>query len=553
MSTLLGLNKKDIGTNTPLMYSKIRTILETAFYRNNVINVGTLKEAYNLAKNSPGTVVTDLPIYKTEEIGLEEDSKVLIFNDGDRTGRTAAARKILGDRGVDENEYAGKLREAVFSSRKKKMYRASVCVGLHEDFMVRAHLLIPEGYENVLYSWMLNFQDFNDEIKVKYDNSETIEEGDIFVYSDPDWSHEDHPVGLTFFDSDHNCAALLGMRYFGEHKKGTLTLAWTIATRCGYTPCHGGQKRYNLPNGDKFVAGVFGLSGSGKSTITHAKHKEKYDVTVLHDDAFIISNDDGSSISMEPSYFDKTQDYPTDSPDNKYLLTMQNCAATMDDQGKIVPVTEDIRNGNGRAIKSKYWSPNRAYKFEKKCDAIFWLMKDESMPPVMKVNSSTLAATLGATLATKRSSAEHLLKGVDSNKLVIEPYANPFRTYPLCNDYKKFKSLFKEREIECYILNTGFFLHRKITPEITLGIIESIIEKKGGFKKFGPVDNIEYMEIEGYNPNFDDVNYINLVQSRIQTRLDFIGELREFNRLPYEASESLYKILEKLESIKNEI
>lgn len=120
MSTLLGLNKKDIGTNTPLMYSKIRTILETAFYRNNVINVGTLKEAYNLAKNSPGTVVTDLPIYKTEEIGLEEDSKVLIFNDGDRTGRTAAARKILGDRGVDENEYAGKLREAVFPLEKRR-------------------------------------------------------------------------------------------------------------------------------------------------------------------------------------------------------------------------------------------------------------------------------------------------------------------------------------------------------------------------------------------------------------------------------------------------
>ena len=41
------------------------------------------------------------------------------------------------------------------------------------------------------------------------------------------------------------------MRYFGELKKGTLTLAWTIAERNGFTACHGGQKRFNLPDGKK--------------------------------------------------------------------------------------------------------------------------------------------------------------------------------------------------------------------------------------------------------------------------------------------------------------
>ena len=35
---------------------------------------------------------------------------------------------------------------------------------------------------------------------------------------------------------------------------------------------------------------------------------------------------------------------------------------------------------------------------------------------------------MGATLATKRSSAERLKEGVDPNALVVEPYANPFRT-----------------------------------------------------------------------------------------------------------------------------
>ena len=64
------------------------------------------------------------------------------------------------------------------------------------------------------------------------------------------------------FNTETNCAAILGMRYFGEHKKGTLTLAWAIANRNGYASCHGGQKEYTLADGHKFVSAVFGLSGS---------------------------------------------------------------------------------------------------------------------------------------------------------------------------------------------------------------------------------------------------------------------------------------------------
>lgn len=218
------------------------------------------------------------------------------------------------------------------------------------------------------------------------------------------------------------------MRYFGEHKKGTLTLAWGIANRHGYAACHGGQKRYNLSDNSKFVLGVFGLSGSGKSTITHAKHGGKYDITVLHDDAFIISTEDTSSVALEPAYFDKTQDYPMDDPDNTYLLTVQNNGATLDEDGKIVLVTEHTRNGNGRAVNSKLWSPNREDKFEEPANAIIWLMKDPTLPPVLKITDATLASTMGATLATKRTSAERLAEGVDPNALVVEPYANPFRT-----------------------------------------------------------------------------------------------------------------------------
>jgi len=511
-----------------------------------------LKEAYKLAAASPGTIVTDIPVYNPEAIGLDADAKVLLFNDGAVSGRAASARRIIGEPGVNTNEYALKISEAVYQTRFKKMYHAEVYVGLDKDFMVKAHLLIPEGQENIMYSWMLNFQYINEYYFNMYQESVKLEnEGDIYVFSDPTWSHPDHPMGLTCFDPQHNCAAILGMRYFGEHKKGTLTLAWAIANRNGYASCHGGQKRYNLPSGRKFVAGVFGLSGSGKSTITHARHNDKYDITVLHDDAFIISTTDGSSIALEPAYFDKTQDYPLTSEDNKYLLTLQNNGATLDENGKVVVVTEDIRNGNGRAVKSKLWSTNRIDKFDEPVNAIFWLMKDPTLPPVLKIKGAELASVMGATLATKRTTAERLAPGVDPNALVVEPYANPFRTYPLADDYNKFKALFQERNVDCYILNTGSFMDKKVPPSVTLGVLEAIVEGTAEFKPWGNFSDIEIYEVEGFIPDLNDAEYLDQLKKRMEDRIKFV-ESREtekggFDKLPQEALDALKKVISELQ------
>lgn len=551
MSTKAYFKRDEIGANKP-GFSKTRSIIEAAFYGNNVVKVNTLREAYELAKNSPGTVVTDMPVYRGEDFGLEKDAKVLLFNDGFVTGRAASARKITGEPGVDTENLDSKVMDAIYDTRYSVMYHAEVFIGLDPEFMVKAHLLIPEGEENILYSWMLNFQYMSDEYVRMYKASRAIgNECDIYIFSNPQWKHADHPMGLTYFNTTTNCAALLGMRYFGEHKKGTLTIAWAIANRNGYASCHGGEKRYNLAGGKSYVAAVFGLSGSGKSTITHAKHGGKYDVTVLHDDAFIIDTETGSSIAMEPTYFDKTQDYPTDCEDNKYLLTAQNCSATMDDEGKVVLVTEDIRNGNGRAIKSKLWSPNRVDKIPEAVDSIFWIMKDPTLPPVIKLKGASLASVMGATLATKRTTAERLAPGVDPNALVVEPYANPFRTYPLVNDYEKFKKLVAEKNVDCFVINTGDFMGKKVKPADTLGILEAIVEGKTSFKKWGPFEDIEIFEWEGFVPNLDDADYKSQLVARMKDRIEFVQsretEKGGFDKLPVEALEALKKVVSEIE------
>ena len=219
---------------------------------------------------------------------------------------------------------------------------------------------------------------------------------------------------------------------------------------------HGGMKRYNLKDGSSYTIGVFGLSGSGKSTLTHEQHGGRYDISVLHDDAYIIHTDDLSSIALEPTYFDKMQDYPVEHPANKYLLTLQNVGVTLDEDGNKVVLAEDVRNNNGRAIKSQFWTDNRVNFVKDPVNAIVWLMKDKTLPPILKVDDPILAATMGATLATRRSTAEKLDANVDPNALVIEPYANPFRTYSLRTDYESYKKTI--HSIWCRLLHYEYGL-----------------------------------------------------------------------------------------------
>ncbi|SJZ74129.1 phosphoenolpyruvate carboxykinase (ATP) [Pilibacter termitis] len=549
MSTIGNYKIEDIK-NGNVLFSAIRSTVETAFYANTVSRVKNTEEAYRLAEKAKGVIKTSLPIYRAEDLGLPSEASVLVFNDGEIVGRTAAARKIIGQPEVDEAYFAKLVREAMYQLNLKKTLTCDVVVGLDEAFMMKSHLLLPEGYENNILSYMLNFQAITSEYEEMYANSTPYNQGDIFIVGDPDWTHPDFPHGIALFDPLHNTAVVLGLRYFGEFKKGTLTLAWAAAHRNGFVACHGGMKQYTLANGKKYTMAAYGLSGSGKSTITLAKNADKYDVTVLHDDAFVISKEDGSTTALEPAYFDKTQDYPMDSEAVKYFLTCQNVGVTLDTTGKKVLVTEDIRNGNGRTVKSKFVTPNRVDHLKESIDAVYWIMKDDSLPPIVKIEDATLAAVFGLTLATKRSTAENIVGKVDMDALVIEPFANPFRAYALGEDFEDFKNLFEQRKTECYILNTGFFNDEKVKPHHTLSSIEAVVDDEVEWKNFGSIEGMKYREIEGFTPDFSNADYVKKLIFRMENRLDFIlkkkTELGGYHALPDGTEEVVRQMIEEL-------
>ena len=65
--------------------------------------------------------------------------------DGAVTGRYAGARRIKGEPGVDAGKLDKVVMDAVYRTRWLNLYHAECYIGLDPEFMVKAHLLIPEG------------------------------------------------------------------------------------------------------------------------------------------------------------------------------------------------------------------------------------------------------------------------------------------------------------------------------------------------------------------------------------------------------------------------
>jgi uncharacterized protein YgiM (DUF1202 family) len=125
--------------------------------------------------------------------------------------------------------------------------------------------------------------------------------------------------------------------------------------------CHGGIKKI----GNKPPVAVFGLSGSGKSSITNShdhagtlKADEK--VTVIHDDAFLIDLENDFTVALEPSLFDKTDAVEFQDPIIKYFYSAQNIAVTELPNGSKKIVCADIRNGQPCRFLRKAWYGNLA-------------------------------------------------------------------------------------------------------------------------------------------------------------------------------------------------
>jgi phosphoenolpyruvate carboxykinase (ATP) len=516
-----------------------RAMIESAFYANSVRKT-TMRELYNLAIQQPEVVMTSHALYSPEQFDLPKNAKVLISNDGGIVGRTARARRLVREMGKDKDKYARILGEAIYQFNRREGLWLEAVIGLHADFMVKAHLLSPVTDAKNMLDWGFNFTPWMKPWMEIYKKSRKLDEPEILVFADPEWSNPEFPNGLVIIDEEENCIAILGLRYFGERKKGTLTLAWTIGVRRNMVACHGGIKTI----GSHPPVAVFGLSGSGKSSITNSHDhagtlKKNEKVTVVHDDAFLIDLENDITVALEPSLFDKTDSVTFQDPIIDYFFSAQNVAVTGLPGGKRLIVAEDIRNDNGRCIKSRDMFNHNTHC--QRPGELIWLQKDPSLPPVCKISDVGLAVAMGASLSTMRARGVENVPKEELEKLVIEPFANPFRVHPLTVDCEQFLKLFK-LGTNCYIMNTHAFglpgQEIDIPKELSLSIVTQMVRGNIEWRDWKVFPGLQIPkngnELLGadfenkYKPT-RDVEYLQFLRNRMQDRITYLSNKRDID------------------------
>ena len=145
MSTKERYSQDELRKDNP-MFSRTRATIESAFYGNNVHEVTSVAEAYNLAKKQSCVIVTDLPILHTKELGLPHGATQLVYNHGKILGRTASARHFVDNPNEDAEALDGNLREDIYKGHEQKYLKATVLVGLDPSFTVKAHIMKLKNY-----------------------------------------------------------------------------------------------------------------------------------------------------------------------------------------------------------------------------------------------------------------------------------------------------------------------------------------------------------------------------------------------------------------------
>ncbi|OEU67679.1 MAG: phosphoenolpyruvate carboxykinase [Desulfovibrio sp. S3730MH75] len=554
--------KDDLSKIPPL-----RAIAETLVNDKRVREVNAA-EAYELAKKQWDVMDTDQLIYPkaAKRLGLPEGATVLNHCHGKIVGRTGLARRFYNKLdGSTQRKVLGDLREAISDMQERPLIKAEAIIGLDKDLMIRATMVGGEDDAANIYNWLVNFTPY-EELAAEYEKSSKLPIQDIIIIGDNVWRNEDpfyHNQGfpqLALVDEECNVIYNFGMRYFGERKKGTLTLAWTSGIRVGMAACHGGIKEIDFTGcksadakkmGQRSIA-FFGLSGTGKSSHTNSHDNggtlpEGFSKKVLHDDAFQIDIQNRVCRAWEPTLFDKTDSRPLGDPDWEYMVSVMN-HATLNVDGKVLPIGQDLRNPNGRALidRDVLGSHVNRCKFP---EVLCWLMKDTCLPPLIRFTDTNLAVAMGAALMTKRNLAENVSEE-ELKKLVFIPYANPFRVYELWKDVEAFTSVYEHGATGYSFNSVGFWkssdtdLH-PIPLQTSLHLQSLILQDKLEWEDWDLLPGAQLpkrdcMEnfLPGYHFTYNPKNtdnqtlYMQTLKDRFAQRRHFLEQTEDLNCKP---------------------
>ncbi len=345
------------------------------------------------------------------------------------------------------------------------MVERDVCK--NPKFRFRIHYYVTRAYARLAHMFSQNFFE-----------PRHYEEPDAVVIQVPQWPKRAiyvHPTkdGRVF-------TFVLGSDYYGEAKMAALRSVMYITReyRNGLA-MHAGGKLYRLRLGEEMVEKgvlVFGLSGTGKTTITLNDHdlESPQGISILQDDIMLLRNDT-YAYGTESSFYIKT-DSVTQQPE-LFVATQSPISiaenAWVDDQGEI-----DFDNctltTNGRCIVPRFLIPHTKDGIDlEHVDVILFNTRRYDMPPLGRLRSPEQAAAFFMLGESTITSADDPKRVGESKRVVA---FNPFiMNNPHKEGNKLLEILKNNPNVEVLIVNTGkvggIEDGIKISPRTTLNLI----------------------------------------------------------------------------------
>jgi len=571
----------------------------------------SVEELYELAKEQPTVVETDIDMAGQEWLGLK-DKKVLVSYTGEDAARSAWARTILPQRDEINSDFEKKkerelynkmVREASYELMQRDLIKSKVYFSRNSDFMGKMELLVPKEFAKLALDFLINFGPISDELEKQYKKSKNIGLTAIRIVCYPDWVNDEWlfwksrnipgkvnpddpepPRIKMLFDVDTYTAFLLGARYFGEVKKASLTLIWDMAINSGIgMPIHGSSKTITAIKNDKKVNTTFislGLSGTGKSTLGNDPHEKDLDyengagIHIGNDDALVILKKPTSKkrgiVGLEANCYNKSNDYTHDSFYYNTVMTAENVMVAEDKAENVIMIHEDVRNPNGRVETFRLGLAGTDKDMDTPLpDYMSLIMRDEILPPVALIKDPDLLIAMYMCLATRTSPAENVpIEQI--GKLRFIPGANPFNVWGVQKEIEMLTTVLKNTKFKGLIINTGGFFKNTasnlkndyidIPKELSLSIYPKISRNEISWKEWKVRPGI-YLPAKGsfadVMPEYDDIfdpykiedqkGYERLTKERISQRIDYLKNLE----VPYRYLAPLFKILGNIEPWKH--
>jgi len=355
------------------------------------------------------------------------------------------------------------------AARTGHYYLIDRAIGSSQSFRLKSELLISTKYPHLALMFMRN-----------YFPAPEDREPDIRLVDIPEW-----PETAVYVDPLSYSTLILGSDYYGELKMSALRLGMHFAReRLNMIGLHAGGKVYRWSQDGRSVergALIFGLSGTGKSTLTVSK--EDYDgvETIVRQDDIMILTSGGRAFGTEMNFYPKTDSIPSLPILASGLEHRDAILENVTIKGGKVDFSDFTVSSNGRAIAIKRSVRLSDDLFDiSSVNYLFFLTRRNDMPVVSRFSSPEQAAAyflLGESVMTSA--------GTEDKSLVNRPVRtigfDPFIIRPKWKNALVLYQFMKTNgSISAYLVNTGGVGDSKITPRVTLDALYEVV--RGGAK-----------------------------------------------------------------------